>query len=125
MRQPSYRTLILLLALLAFNGTQANATGKLTRHEAVPRPPTDSNGCMLENIFGSPSSHYQLERRAKKEAIDEWKKQVKRRAPREFASWKHANRYTKEMNCEKSRGKFSCWAKATPCEKPSKPTINP
>ena len=93
-------------------------TGKLTQREPVPRPPTDSNGCMIESISGSPSRHYQLEGRAKREAIDHWKKQVKREAPPEFASWKHANRYTKSMNCRKYKGKFVCWAKAQPCERP-------
>ena len=103
-----------LLALaLAAHAT----TGKLTKREPVPRPPTDSNGCMIESISGSPSFSYQLIGRAKREAIDNWKKQVKRKAPPEFASWKHANRYTKFMNCDKSRGKFRCWAKAHPCEK--------
>jgi hypothetical protein len=110
------RTLFLLL-FASLPIVAYATTGKLTKREAIPRPPTDSNGCMLDNIFGSPSYGYQLERRAKKEAIDEWKKQVKRRAPPEFTSWKHANSYTKEMKCEKSRGKFSCRAKATPCEK--------
>lgn len=93
-------------------------TGTLTQREPVPHPPTDSNGCMIEAISGYPSDHYQLEGRAEREAIDRWKKQVKRVAPPEFASWKHANRFTKSMNCEKFKGRFRCWAKAQPCARP-------
>jgi len=106
-----------LAVLLALSFQAGATTGKMTKREPIPMPPTDSNGCMLESISGSPSRYYQLEGRAKRQAIDNWKKQVKREAPPQFASWEHANRYTKSMNCEKFRGQFYCWAKAVPCDK--------
>ena len=79
------------------------ATGKLTKREPVPRPPTDPNGCMIELIDGGYTSSYQLEGRAKRKAIDRWQSKVKQKAPPEFASWKHANSLTKSLLCSKTR----------------------
>ena len=108
-------TIMVLVFGLQFSVT-AMAQGTMRQRPAPPTPVTTENGCLLEVIAGNPSDFYHRQKRAKDEALSRWRKRVKEEYGSDFAHWKHANRYTKSIQCRKTGGQYLCYAEATPCK---------
>jgi hypothetical protein len=108
-------TIMVLVFGLHFSATTM-AQGTMRQRPAPPTPVTTENGCLLEEIAGKLSDAYHREKRAREAAINLWRKQVKEEYGPDFAHWKHANRYTKSIQCRKMGSKHYCYAKATPCK---------
>jgi len=111
--------MVLMLTMSQVAPSLVVADGVLRQRAAPPVPATTENGCMMEIVFGWPSDPHFRKNRAKDQAISRWEKEVKKKYEPQFAHWKHANRYTKEIRCQGAmRAQHRCYAKATPCRKP-------
>lgn len=111
---------VLMLTMFQAVPSTAIADGVMRQRAAPPAPATTEHGCMLETVSGIPSDTHFRESRAKDQAISRWEKEVKENYGPQFAHWKHANRYTKEVHCQRAfKAQHSCWVRATPCRKPN------